>query len=132
MQKNQPEFILQKQICQWLSLQYPHILFLSDTVASVKLTTPQAIRNKSIQKVGFKTPDLIIFFPNKHYSGLFLELKAESPYKKDGTLFKNEHLEAQQKSINELNCLGYYACFSWGFNKTEKIITDYLQNNILK
>ena len=70
MPKNQLEFILQKQICQWLSIQYPDVLFLSDTVASVKLTMPQSIRNKSIQKNGFKTPDLIILCPNKDYYGL--------------------------------------------------------------
>lgn len=128
MPKNQPEFILQKQICQWLSIQHPDVLFLSDTVASVKLTMPQAIRNKSIQKEGFKTTDLIILFPNNSHYGLFLELKIKSPFKKDGTLFKNKHLEAQQESIKKLNKIGYFARFSWGFEMTKIIIESYLKN----
>lgn len=99
MSKKQPEFELQKSICKWLDLQYPNILYLSDTIASVKLTMPQQQRNKSIQKKGFKCPDLLILQPNDIYHGLFIELKVKSPYKKDGTLFKDEHLEEQQKQL---------------------------------
>lgn len=124
--KKQPEFELQKSICKWLNLQHPNVLYLSDTVASIKLTIPQQVRNKSIQKNGFKTPDLIILQPNGIYSGLFIELKVKSPYKKDGTLLKDEHLEAQQKTINDLNSKGYFACFSWDFERTITLINDYL------
>ncbi len=122
-----PEFILQRQISQYLSVAYPKVLFLSDTVAFLKLTAPQQIRNKQIQKQGFKTPDLLILEPKKEYSGLFIELKVESPFKKDGTLKKNEHLEAQQKTIDELNEKGYIALFSWGFERTKKVIDWYLR-----
>ena len=79
--KQQPEFILQKQICQYLQLQYPSVLFVS-TGSSFKLTMPQAIRNKSIQKDGFHCPDLIILEPKRDFAGLFLELKVETPFKK--------------------------------------------------
>lgn len=125
-----PEYKLQVQVCKYLELQYPKVLFLSDTIASVKLTATQGARNKAIQKENFKTPDLIILEPNQNYHGLFIELKVESPFKKDGTLKKNEHLEAQQVSINDLKSKGYYACFSWGFDMTKKIINDYMKNKL--
>lgn len=122
------EFKLQKSICQYLDLQYKDILYLSDTIANVKLTKPQAARNKSIQKHGFKTPDLLILEPRGGYAGLFIELKVESPFKKDGTLKKDEHLEGQLKSINDLKKKGYYASFAWTFEMAKEIIDNYLQN----
>jgi hypothetical protein len=128
--KQQPEFELQKAICRWLSLEHPKILFESDTIAAIRLTAPQANRNTLIQKRSFKSPDLKIFEPNKKYNGLFIELKVKSPFKKDGSLFKNEHLEGQQKTIDDLNNKGYYACFSWGFEKTIEIINDYFLNKL--
>lgn len=121
-----PEFILQQQICKYISIQYPKVLFLSDTIANIKLTMSQAIRNKSIQKVGFKCPDLIILQPSKKYNGLFLELKVKSPYKKNGELFKNEHLQGQQLTINKLNDNGYYATFAVGFQESKNLIDWYL------
>lgn len=126
--KKQPEFELQKSICKWISIQYPKVLFLSDTIASVKLTIPQQVRNTLIQKQGFKTPDLLIFEPNEKYKGLFIELKVKSPYKKDGELLKDEHLSGQQKTIYELKERGYYACFSWSFEMTAEIINNYFAN----
>lgn len=122
------EFELQKMVCQWLTLQYPSVLFMSDTVASVKLTIPQANRNKSIQKQGFKTPDLIILKPNGKYAGLFIELKIETPFKKDGQIKASgkDHLLNQQRTIAQLNALGYKAVFCWSFEQTITEIQSYL------
>jgi len=103
---------------------------MSDTVASLKLSMGQKVRNKAIQKDGFKTPDLIILEPNEKYCGLFIELKVETPYKKNGELKKCEHLEAQQKSVNDLKSKGYYATFSWGFDMTKNVIDDYMNNRL--
>lgn len=129
--KKQPEFELQKSICRWLSIQYPKALYLSDTIASVKLTIPQQNRNKLIQKNAFKCPDLLIFEPNEKYKGLFIELKVKSPFKKNGEILKDEHLEGQQKTINDLKSKGYYACFSWGFEMTVEIINKYMSEKKL-
>lgn len=128
--KQQPEFQLQKAVCLWLSLEYSRVLFLSDTVAAITLTIPQQLRNKSIQKKDFHTPDLLIFEPNEKYHGLFIELKVKSPFKKDGTLLKNEHLEDQQRTIDDLNSKGYFACFSYSFEMTIDIINKYLSNQL--
>lgn len=125
--KKQPEYHLQKMVCQYLRLQFPDVLFLSDTVASVGLTVPQGVRNKAVQKHGFKTPDLLILEPRGGYAGLFIELKVESPFKKDGTLKKDKHLEGQMKSINDLKKKGYYASFAWGFEMTKTMIDNYMK-----
>lgn len=126
--KKQNEYLLQKQVCEYLELQYPKVLFLSDTIASIKLTMPQAVRNKAIQKKGFKCPDLLILEPNGLFNGLFIELKTETPFRKDGYLKKNEHLEGQFKTINELSKKNYFCCFSWSFEMTKEIIDKYLKN----
>lgn len=122
------EYQLQRQICEYLKFFYPDALFLSDTIANLKLTIPQAARNKAIQKDGFKCPDLLILEPNETYKGLFIEFKIKSPYKQNGELYKDEHLEGQQLAINQLKERGYYATFSWGFEMTRDIIDRYFTN----
>lgn len=127
--KKQLEFLLQKQICQYLRLQYPYVYFLSDTVANVKLTLPQASRNKSIQCDEFKCPDLLILHPKNGYSGLLIELKKESPYKKNGQIksSQNDHLSNQESTLLKLNSMGYSAHFAWSFEQAKVIIDDYLK-----
>lgn len=124
--KQQPEFELQKMVCKYLSLQHSSILYMTDTIAFTKLTVGQATRNKSVQKAGFHCPDLIIFEKRGEWGGLFIELKAETPFKKDGKLKSSEHLEAQQATINDLNAKGYKAMFAWDFDQIKAIIDDYL------
>jgi len=126
--KAQPEYILQKQICAYLRNQYPKTYFLSDTVASVKLTLPQQARNKAIQCEGFKTPDLIIFEPKAKYSGLMLELKIETPFKKNGEIkaSQNNHLQLQNETLNRLQWIGYMAEFVWSFDMAKELIDEYM------
>jgi hypothetical protein len=130
--KQQPEYDLQKGVCKFLNLQYPKVLYLSDTIASIKLTKPQQGRNKAIQKTGFNCPDLLILQPNETYKGLFIELKVLTPFKKNGELkaSANNHLLNQWNTIQDLNQLGYFACFSWGLEMTINIINLYIKNEI--
>lgn len=125
--KNQPEYHLQKQVCQWLDLQHSELLYMTDTVAAVRLTFAQGNRNKAVQKKDFKCPDLLIFEPNSTYHGLFIELKVETPFKKNGDLKKNDHLEGQAKTIKDLRAKGYYACFAWSFEMVQEIVNNYLK-----
>jgi hypothetical protein len=124
------EYELQKSVARYLSYQYPDVEFMSDTIASIKLTKTQAGRNKVIQKNGFKTPDLLIFEPRKGYCGLFIELKIESPFKKDGTIkaSQKDHLLLQYECLQKLSSKGYVAVFSWGFDMTKEIIDKYLND----
>lgn len=126
--KKQPEYELQKQICKWLNDNYKDVLFMTDSIAAVKLTLPQAARNKAVQKKGFRTPDLIIFQPNESYAGLFIELKVKAPFKKNGELRKDEHLINQQNSMFDLTRKGYFTAFSWSYEMTINIIENYLNN----
>lgn len=127
MPKHQPEYHLQCQVCSYLEWQYPNVLFLTDTIAAIKLTLPQQVRNKKVQKKGFKCPDLTVFHPAGDYAGLFIELKAETPYKKDGTLKKNEHLEGQAETMRKLTERGYQCHFAWSFEQCKDIIDNYLK-----
>ncbi len=120
------EYLLQKQICVYLRHKYPHTFFMSDTIANVKLSIPQKVRNKSIQKEGFHCPDLLIFECRHGYGGLFMELKSKSPYKKDGSLYADEHLENQCKTIEALQKKGYHAGFYWDYDTIIKYIDWYL------
>jgi hypothetical protein len=128
--KQQLEYDLQKGVCKFLNLQYPKVLYLSDTIASLRLTIPQQVRNKAIQKTGFNCPDLLILQPNDTYKGLFIELKVLTPFKKDGELKASDHLLNQYNTIQDLNQLGYFACFSWGLEMTINIINLYIKNEI--
>ena len=121
------EFELQKAVCNYLKLKYPSVLFDSDTIANVKLTAPQQARNKAIQKEGFKRPDICIYYPTELYSGLFIELKIETPYKKDGTLKSGDHLRGQYETMKHLTALGYHCSFAWTFDMAIQIIDKYLQ-----
>lgn len=125
--KKQPEYQLQVQVCRYLMLQYKNVLFMSDTVAQVKLTIPQSMRNKAIQKPEFKCPDLIIFEPRNGYAGLFIELKAETPYKRNGELKSSEHLQGQDETMKKLKGKGYLCEFAWSFDIARKIIDEYLR-----
>jgi len=124
-----PEYELQKAVCQYLDLQFPKVLYLSDTVASLKLTKTQQARNKSIQKAGFKCPDLLILEPRKGFSGLFIELKIETPFKKNGEIkaSQNDHLKLQQEALKVLSAKSYKACFAWEFDSIKLLIDDYMR-----
>jgi len=125
------EYLLQKAVSTYVSLQYPDVLFMSDTVASLRLTPTQAGRNKGIQKKGFKCPDLLIFECKDGKAGLYIELKLITPFKKDGTIkaSADDHLKGQLETIEKLNAKGYKSCFSWGFDMTKQIIDEYLNPN---
>jgi hypothetical protein len=122
------EYELQKSVARYLSYQYTDVDFLSDTIASVKLTERQAGRNKLVQKNGFKCPDVLILEPRKGFCGLFIELKIDTPFKKDGTIkaSSKDHLKLQHECLQKLSLKGYKAEFSWSFDMTKQIIDEYL------
>jgi hypothetical protein len=123
------EYDLQVAVCKYLSSQYPDIFFLSDTIANLKLSKTQASRNKKIQKNGFKCPDIIILEPRNNFSGLLIELKLTTPFKKNGEIKASDkdHLKGQLETLDKLNKIGYSAHFSWSFDMTKEIIDNYLK-----
>ena len=122
------EYNLQVTIADYLRRRHPSVLFNSDIKGSVKLTMPQAARMKKLYCNDFAMPDVIILEPrfDKDKAGLALEIKTDSPFKKDGTLKKSEHLERQQMALARLIQRGYAAHFVWDMNQAIDIIERYL------
>lgn len=143
--KYNSEHSLYEQIARYLQLQYPNVIYRFDIAADLKLTPGQAAKHKRLHpERGY--PDLFIAKPKevkvktalgggyilveaKTLSGLYLEIKTESnsPYKKDGTLKKDQHLEEQAKMLEKLRARGYRAEFGVGFEGCKQIIDEYFK-----
>ena len=142
--KYNSEHSLYEQIARYLQLQYPNIIYRFDIAADLKLTPGQAAKHKRLHpERGY--PDLYIAESSENinskdwngivrewgfYFGLYLEIKTESnsPYKKDGTLKKDQHLDEQARMLEKLRARGYKAEFGVGFEGCKKIIDEYLRN----
>lgn len=125
--KQQKEYEVQAAFVRAMSLKYPGVPVFSDTAAHIKKTMFQQVRANKLQSPGMKWPDTFIPQPSGEYAGLFIEFKAQSPFKKDGvTLLKNEHVEAQAKTLHDLHGRGYAVCFAWTVAQAVEIVRDYL------
>ena len=142
--KYNSEHSLYEQIARYLQLQYPSVIYRFDVGSDLKLTPGQAAKHKRLHpERGY--PDLYIAESSENinskdwngivrewgfYFGLYLEIKTESnsPYKKDGTLKKDQHLEEQARMLEKLRARGYKAEFGVGFEGCKKIIDEYLRN----
>ena len=120
---------LHKQICNYIKIQYKNIIFNTDA-SGLRLTIGQAVKIKNLRSSN-GIPDIVIYESRKGFHGLFLEVKKETPYKKDGNLKKCKHLEEQNEIAFKLIDKGYYCKFVWNFEQAKKLIDDYLglQNN---
>jgi hypothetical protein len=125
--KDQPEFRLQSMIAEFLRTKHRRVMFLSDVRASLKLTIPQQVRAKKIQAEDFAMPDMVLFAPRANYAGMFLEIKADTPYRKDGCLKTDPHLARQMDAIEALRAVGYHADFYWDFDQATAMIDWYLR-----
>lgn len=122
------EKILHKQVCQYLRMQYPKVLFNSDMSGSMKLTIGQAVQIKSLRSNrGF--PDIVIYEPRGKYHGMFIELKkdGEKLYKKDGITPITDHVAEQKECMSELTIRGYDCYFCIGFDQAKQAIDTYLK-----
>ena len=121
------EFSEQKAICEYLSLQYPNVIFASD-LSGIRLPKGLAVKIKSL-KCGRGIPDLFIYKPRYKYFGLAIEMKATGVniLNKNGDLLTSEHLREQADMLHRLSCEGYLACFSIGFEETKSLIDKYLK-----
>lgn len=125
---------LQVQCSDWLNSRYPELkkLFFFHSFQGMKL--PIGIRVKAQKSGGLKSNILDFQFTknNGRYSGLFIELKKPTacPYKENGQLKKDEHLEAQNNTIELLKMEEYFAVFCWTLQDFKTIVTLYLDNKI--
>ncbi|MDI6787576.1 MAG: VRR-NUC domain-containing protein [Planctomycetota bacterium] len=116
---NNPEFIIQCQLIQWLKYQYPDVLFNADCGGVRYGGGLQAIlRGKRMKAAGKSKgfPDIFIPETRGGYHGLFIELKTISG-----------HINPEQtRWLTELNNRHYMAKVCYGFDAAQKIITEYL------
>ncbi len=119
-----PEEILHRQICRYLRNQYPNVIFTSEP-SGLRLPIGQAKKLKELRS-GNKLPDLWILEPKKNYSGLFMEIKIETPFKKDGTI-KAGHFKEQEETLSKLRQKGYYSTFVWLFDHAVECIDWYMK-----
>lgn len=121
-----PEQELQIKLCDYLRKYYPDVIFLSEASG---IRVPPGLANilKKL-KCERKLPDMFIAYPNGKYHGFFIELKKDGTtiYKKDGELVADPHIRAQFNTLAELHKLGYAAIFGTDYNKTIRLIDNYL------
>jgi len=119
-----PERRLQLQVSEFIKTQYPKALFNLDTSGDFK-GIGQAMLNKRMRS-GNKWPDVTIAEPRGGFFGLYIELKTVTPFKKDGKIRSNKHLQSQNKMLDALNERGYMACFGIGLESTIATIRMYM------
>ena len=126
--KQHEERKLSYQIAEFLSIQYPKVIFRFDVAADIPMTIVQGsiIKNKLLHKKGY--PDLFIAEPKGKFHGLYIELKKSysEVFKKDGSYKKSEHIETQAAMHKQLRAKGY--CVEWGlgFEDTVEKIRAYM------
>lgn len=121
----QTEEQLQINLSDYIKMQYPKLIFNSD-LSGIKLTKGQAVKVKRLRS-GRGFPDMVIYHANKAYHGLFMELKRETPYKKNGEFKKDKHLYEQVEMIENLLAQGYCAGFIWDFDFGKETIDKYMR-----
>lgn len=117
-----------KVLARYMSIVYPEVIFRFDYAAGMYMSRGMANKHSVVNPIkGY--PDLFVAKPNKTYSGLFIEIKAEnvSPFMKSGKIKSNEHLERQLEVLSHLKAQGYYATFGVGADECIKIIDWYLK-----
>lgn len=115
-------------VVNYLKLQYPKVLFRSDSGAGMKLTIGQAKAQKAIQN-GMAWPDLFIAEARGESHGLFIEIKDENVRllnKKNQ--WTSEHIYAQSYCLNMLRLSGFKAEFAIGFDQCKEAIDEYLNS----
>jgi hypothetical protein len=115
---------LHKQICSYIKLQYPQVIFNTD-LSGIKLTMGQAVKLKSLRS-SRAFPDLFVYEPRGCFKGFFAEIKRENPYKKNGMLKADDHLEAQAEMMLKLYERGYYGGFYWDFEQFKMAFDFYI------
>ena len=119
---------LQSQVCQYLKLQYPHVIFTCEP-SGIRVSIGMA-KKLAKHRSGKGLPDLMILHPRgDYYHGLMLELKADGTtiFKRNGEVVSNEHIQEQLNVLMRLRSLGYKAEFAVGFNEAKELIDNYLK-----
>ena len=120
----QSEAQIHAQVCAYIRLVYPKVIFTSEA-SGLRLTIGQAKKMKALRSSS-GLPDLWIMCPKKGFHGLFIELKAENPLKKDG-MAKSDHIKDQINILLKLSLIGYACSMAVGFDQAIKVIDEYMK-----
>jgi hypothetical protein len=126
---------LQLQVCKYLRLQYPHVIFRSDYASGLKLTKNQAVKHKRMQS-SRSWPDLFIYEPSREYHGLAIELKKDGESvvlkigPRKGCLSTDPHIQEQAAMLKALLHKGYYANFAVGYDEAVRVIDWYFNKKV--
>lgn len=136
----QHEAQLQKMSCHYLKLQYPTIIFRSDTSSGRWEYNRQRLNEKVALNSSDSFPDIFIFEPREVtfkdgtkqlFYGLAIELKKEGTTiivtrgERKGHLTSDPHILKQFLMLKDLKSRGYYATFAVGFDQFQKIVDWY-------
>jgi hypothetical protein len=132
MARKYREVEIQKELCRYISLKYPKVIFNCDC-SGLNLSKTQA-GQASVMRSDLGFPDFVMYEPRKNYFGLFIEIKREGEtlYKKHksqdhaGILWKDDHVFKQYEMIVNLQKKGYFASFGIGLDDCMKIVDTYL------
>lgn len=119
-----PERRLQLQICAFMQTQYKDVIFWAND-SGEKKPMGLAILAKRMRS-GSKIPDLWISEARGEFHGLYIELKAESPYLQSGKLSTAKHVQAQNEMLDRLIDKGYMACFAWTLEGAIATVRNYM------
>lgn len=121
---DQPERLLQRKICNHLQEYYPDVYFMSDP-SGIKLS-PNILKLLKSTRSAHSQLDICIMEPSREFKGLFIEVKASTPYQKNGELFTDPHLEDQHLVMQVLRSKGYQCLFCWSLDQAIIIFDIYL------
>lgn len=122
------EKLLQIQVCDYLRWKYPSAKYRVDFAAGLRMTIGQAVQMKRLQSRAY--PDLFIAEPRGCYHGMFLELKIKFPYKKNGELKTDAHIQEQAEMLEALRQCGYVAEFASSFDMAKAYIDTYMMGMV--
>ena len=115
----------QFKVIQYLKEKYPDVIFRV-SIDGVRLPIGILMKMKRSGGLQRSLPDIEIFYPNKGYHGLFIEMKVTGRrLKKKNGDWADERLAEQASTIQKLNNLGYYATFADGEIDAIRIIENY-------
>jgi len=123
------EKTLHTAVTKYLKLQYPKVVFMSE--ASGLRASIGVARQLKAQRSRHRLPDLVILEPRGGFHGLIIELKVDTPYKRDGSV-KKGRLQEQYKTLKALEDKGYRTAFGVGFDHTKTIIDSYMNLKTLE
>ena len=116
---------LHAQICHYLDLQYPTVMYNTD-LSGIKLSIGQAVQVKKLRSNnGF--PDIFIIKKNNIFSGLFLEVKRSENevWAKNGH-WKTPHIREQADILDRLRDEGFSCQFVYSFDMAKIFIDNYM------